>query len=113
MEKILRVRCKKNVYMFNESKLINLVKYYIMRNIIINKIYWLRENENMCFSKTFHDKDIKLFFELSVSNYFSLLIIIFKMNVFWILILKILFFLYREKSIWDKTSNAQDDNALI
>lgn len=78
MEKILRVRCKKNVYMFNESKLINLVKYYIMRNIIINKIYWLRENENMCFSKTFHDKDIKLF----VSNYFSLLIIIFKMNVF-------------------------------
>lgn len=78
MEKILRVRCKKNVYMFNESKLINLVKYYIMRNIIINKIYWLRKNENMCFSKTFHDKDIKLF----VSNYFSLLIIIFKMNVF-------------------------------
>lgn len=64
--------------MFNESKLINLVKYYITRNIIINKIYWLRENENMCFSKTFHDKDIKLF----VSNYFSLLIIIFKMNVF-------------------------------
>lgn len=78
MEKILRVRCKKNVYMFNESKLINLVKYYITRNIIINKIYWLRENENMCFSKTFHDKDIKFF----VSNYFSLLIIIFKMNVF-------------------------------
>lgn len=78
MEKILRVRCKKNVYMFNESKLINLVKYYITRNIIINKIYWLRKNENMCFSKTFHDKDIKLF----VSNYFSLLIIIFKMNVF-------------------------------
>lgn len=78
MEKILRVRCKKNVYMFNESKLINLVKYYITRNIINNKIYWLRENENMCFSKTFHDKDIKLF----VSNYFSLLIIIFKMNVF-------------------------------
>lgn len=78
MEKILRVRCKKNVYMFNESKLINLVKYYITRNIIINKIYWLRENENMCFSKTFHDKNIKLF----VSNYFSLLIIIFKMNVF-------------------------------
>lgn len=64
--------------MFNESKLINLVKYYITRNIINNKIYWLRENENMCFSKTFHDKDIKLF----VSNYFSLLIIIFKMNVF-------------------------------
>lgn len=78
MEKILRVRCKKNVYMFNESKLINLVKYYITRNIIINKIYWLRKNENMCFSKTFHDKNIKLF----VSNYFSLLIIIFKMNVF-------------------------------
>lgn len=78
MEKILRVRCKKNVYMFNESKLINLVKYYITRNIIINKIYWLRKNENMCFSKTFHDKDIKLF----VSNYFLLLIIIFKMNVF-------------------------------
>lgn len=78
MEKILRVRCKKNVYIFNESKLINLVKYYITRNIIINKIYWLRKNENMCFSKTFHDKNIKLF----VSNYFSLLIIIFKMNVF-------------------------------